>query len=62
MNWEKFGSIQAYTVQDQHFKIQILNVSSIDVWERIGPNLIFNVERKMRNLHKKKDGHILNLT
>ena len=62
MNWEKFGSIQAYTVQDQHFKIQILNASSIDVWERIGPNLIFNVERKMRNLYKKKDGHILNLT
>ena len=54
MNVEKFGSRQVYTVQDQHFKIQILNLSSMDIWERIGPNLSFNVERKMRKLYKKR--------
>ena len=53
MNWENL----VYTVQDQLFKIQILNLWTN--WERTCPNLIFAVENKMGNLHKKR---ILNLT
>ena len=49
MNWEKLGSI--HTAQDQHFKIQILNLWMN--WERICHNLSFTDENRMDNLHKK---------
>ena len=59
MNWKKLGSI--YTInQDQHFKIQILNLWMN--WEKLCPNLSFTVENKLGNSHIKKDGHISNLT
>ena len=42
MNWEK-----------QHFKIQILNLWMN--WEKLCPNLGFNVKIRLR-IHRKKDG------
>ena len=49
-----------YAAQDQHFKIQILNLWVN--WETLCPNLSFTVENKMENSHKKEHDHILNLT
>ena len=58
--FHELGKTQKCTAQDQHFKIQILNLWMN--WENLLPNLSFTVENKMGNLHKTKDGHILNLT
>ena len=52
-------NLEVYTAQEQHLKIQILNLWMN--WEKLCPNLNFAVENKMMNLHKN-DGHILNLT
>ena len=55
MNWEVYCADPS---QDQHFKIQVLNL-----WmnqEKLCPKLSFTVEN--RAIHMKKDGHILNLT
>ena len=41
----------SYTAQDQHFKIQILNLWMN--WETLFPNLSFTVENNMGNSHKK---------
>ena len=49
MNWK---NLEAYTAQDQHFKIQILNLRMN--WEGICPNLSFTLENKMGNLHKER--------
>ena len=43
MNWEKLGSMLD-TAQDQHFKIQILNLSMN--WKKLCPNLSFTVEKR----------------
>ena len=53
MNWKKPGSTQ----QDQHLKIQILNLWM--TWEKLGPNLSFTIENKMGNSNKKR-WYILN--
>ena len=40
MNWKK---LEVYTAQDQHFKIQILNIWMS--WEKLCPNLSFTVDK-----------------
>ena len=44
-------NLEIYTVPDQHFKIQMLNLWMS--WEDLCPNLSFTVENKMGNLHKR---------
>ena len=48
--------LEIYTAQDQHFKIQILNIWMN--WERIWSNLSFTVENIMGNLQKKGWSHL----
>ena len=50
-------NLEAYTVQDQHFKIKIFNLWMNSEYLYLN----FTVENKMGNSHKK-DGHLLNLT
>ena len=47
--------VYAQSTQDQHFKIQILNLW-MD-WEKLCPNLSFTVENNMGNPHKKGWSH-----
>ena len=51
MNCKKLGSI-LYTAQDQHFKIQILNL--LLNCKKLCPKLSFTVESEMGNSHKKR--------
>ena len=53
MNWENL--VKIYIAQDQHFKIQILNLWMN--WENLCPNLSFIVENKMDKSHKKVWSH-----
>ena len=53
-------NLEAYTAQDQHLKIKILNLWMN--WEKLCPNLSSTVENKMENSRKKQDGYILKLT
>ena len=48
-------NLKVYTAQDQHFKIQILNLWIN--WEKLCPNFSFTVENKMGNSHKKVWSH-----
>ena len=43
------------TAPDQHFKIQMFNLRMS--WENVCPNLIFTVENKMGNSHKRGWSH-----
>ena len=51
MNWEKNWKYTQPKTNDQHFRIQILNLWMN--WEKLFPNLSFPVENEMGNLHKK---------
>ena len=46
---------EIYTVPDQHFKIQILNLWMS--WENLCPNLTFTGENKIWNSHKTGWSH-----
>ena len=50
-------NLEVYTVQDQHYKIQILNLWTN--WENLCPNLSFAVENKVGNSHKKGWSHFI---
>ena len=52
--------MEVYTAQDQHFKIQILNLWMN--WEKLWPNLSITTVEIRWGIHLKKLGHILNLT
>ena len=45
-------NLEVYTTQDQHFKIQILNLWMN--WENLCRNLCFTVENNLWNSHKKR--------
>ena len=47
----ELGKTWKYTDQDQHFKIQNLNLWM--KWESFCPNLSFTVESEIGNFHKK---------
>ena len=57
MNWEKLGGIHSPrpTFQNPNFE-------SRNELGKVMSNLSCTVKNKMGNSHKKKDGHILNLT
>ena len=48
-------NLEIYTVPDQRFKIQMLNLWMS--WESLCPNLSFTVENKMGNSHKRGWSH-----
>ena len=45
-------NLEVYIAQDQHFRIQILNLWIN--WKKLYPNLSFTVENKMEKSHKKR--------
>ena len=45
-------SLEVYTAQEQHFKIEVLNLWMN--WENKYPNLSVTIDNKMGNLHKEK--------
>ena len=50
-------NLEVYTAQDQHYKIQILNLWTNS--ENLCPNLSFAVENKVGNSHKKGWSHFI---
>ena len=53
-------NLEIYTVPDQHFKIQMLNLWMS--WENLSPNLTFFLENKLGNSNKRGWSHFkLNL-
>ena len=48
-------NLEVYTAQDQHFKIQILDL--MIYWEKLCPNLSLTVDNKIGNSQKKGWSH-----